>query len=336
MINERIRERGAGRGAAWFVLNVSIVMAAIYVPAFLLPASIGLMNGLVFGSLMLFALWLVLPAVTRFVTLAGRLAGLIAWTAAGLGLAGIFLVYLVAAPIASPLAAAVAALWLGALFTVAIVWRLTAGTVRTLLGYRMAEKLVTALALIAPLTGYGWAVAVAIDQARDRGAPQMFVAELYAQEIRHNRYGRTFNDLHLAPWGRQAARTVTVDLPTYDAVTEGANVCPLLHHGLLGIGWYRITPCPAALVAVTHHVPRDLPAEKRRSDMLLLPVLLLFGMIGLGWAGGGLVTGQIDGRVNTYRRAEQPIMFWLNVMLWLVVGGAMLFGAIGLAIEIFG
>ncbi|MFA5965995.1 MAG: hypothetical protein WC804_18415 [Sphingomonas sp.] len=336
MSNGRIRENNAARGSARIGITGLIAVAAFLVPALLLPPSIGLMHALVFGSLILFAIVLVLPAMTPFITVAGRLTWPLACLAAALGVAGILLVYQVAAPIASPGAAAVAALWLGALFGTAMAWRLPAGTVRALIDRSMIQNLLTALLLIAALAGYGWAVAVTIDQAQDRATPQRFVAELYARNIWHNRKGQAVYALNLAPWGKQPARAVNVDPATYDAVTAGTNVCPLLHHGLLGIGWYRITPCPAALRAVTHHVPRDLPAEKRRNDMLLLPVLLLFGMIGLGLAGSGLATGQIDGRGDSYRRADRPIMFWLHVLLWLVVSSAMLFGAASLAIEIFG
>ena len=336
MINGRIRENRSARSGAWVGAVGLIAMAAFFVPAFLLPPSIGLMNALVFGSLILFAIILVLPAVTPFITFAKHLAWPLACLAAALGVAGILLVYQVAAPIASPGAAAVAALWLGALFGTTMAWRLPAGTLRALIDRSMIQNLLTALLLIAALAGYGWAVAVTIDQARDRGTPQRFVAELYARNVWHNRRGQARDTLDLGPWGTRPARAVNVDPATYDAVTEGTNVCPMLHHGQLGIGWFRVTPCPPALVAVTHHVPRDVAAEKRRSDMLLLPALALLGMIGIGWAGGGLATGQIDGRGDTYRRAERPIMFWLHVVSWFVMGGAALFGAASIAIGIFG
>lgn len=320
-----------GQGGKALIISIAAI-ALFAVPVFLLTPSPLLMHTTVYGSLALgvAALLLSLAADGDGASGLTRVAAALAGLMAGAGLAAIYEVYVVAPPVANTGAGLLAALLFALVIATVALWRARAHDAFRWRDKGLVKGLIALAGLAAAIFCYGGSVAVTIDQAHEAAAPQLFQAELYAQNIRHDwKHGRVFNELHLGPWGTQPARELDVDLPTYDKVSEGLNVCPEFHPGLLGIGWFRITACPPALLQVTHHIPRDMAAEQRRSDMIIMPLVALGGIAMIALSGAGLATGTMQGRYGSYNRADSPISFWFNVVIIGALGGMLLVVALG-------
>ena len=305
-----------------------VIAVAALVPIFLLPWTTSIMNAVVLAALVSFLGACLLPSRTKP-------SGYALMLALGLGIAGDFLAYNGAAPVASSGRAILFALALTVVFGALLNWRHT-GMLRRTVGTSLWRNLTTIVTLLAGILLYAWAVVVTVDQLGERGPAQRFQAEFYHGDFWHNKRGDVFYELHLAPWGPRPAEATRVDLATFDAARPGENVCPVLHHGLLGIGWFQVASCPLDLRPVVHPIPRDLAAEQRRGDLNMLPLMALGGVMFLLWVGYGLVDGVIDGRGREYVRGDQPILYWVHVVIYATCGAALLLMAISQAIRDFG
>lgn len=315
------------------VIKALAACALFLVPFFAVTPSPGLMHAMVYGALALgvAALLTSLAADGDRTSLLYGASAFLAMAMAAAGGAAIFEVYSIAAPIADRTAAMLAAALFGLVILTIALWRSQAERAAHWRKQGKVKGMIMLVILAIATFCYGGALAVTVDQAHEIAPPQRFQTELYAQDVRHDwKHGKVFNELYLAPWGPQPARELDVDLPTYDKVSEGLNVCPELHFGLFGIGWFRIMPCPPALLRVAHHIPRDLAAEQRHDDMTVMPWVALGGLLLLALGGAGLATGTVQGRYGSYDRATRPVSFWVNVVILALCGAA----ALGIAMFI--
>ena len=113
---------------------------------------------------------------------------------------------------------------------------------------KLESPLQLAIVLAAAAGLYAYAATIALDVKFDASAGKVVrvtVSDKYISRGRSTSYR-----LRLAPSGPFGDdTTISVDSSLYEAVDAGGQVCPTVHPGALGIGWYVTAACPTQAAA---------------------------------------------------------------------------------------
>ena len=105
---------------------------------------------------------------------------------------------------------------------------------------------IQALLTVALIGGvYGYAAFILADVRFDPSPAKAYQAAIAGKYTSISR-SSTYYHLSLSPWGPVSApSSVTVAKVTYDALQTGDSICPSLHPGAMGAGWYTVGLCGA-------------------------------------------------------------------------------------------